>query len=948
MREALILLQFINVLVLFVGCVYLFAKWRTRAQSYLFLYCIATLVNSLGYLIEMTAANSEIALQGTQIAYMGKVFIPVSFFLFICNICKVRIHKVVMFILLVVHTSILALVLSCRYNTLFYTSITYTEEGLFPHNVYGHGVAYNLYMIMLIVYFIVSAVVLIKSMIKEKIKEIRRQYFYSLASVVSIIVGFLLFLSGVTKGYDTTAFAYMLCAVFFCIAMFKYKLLDALVMVKDYAIDNLADGIIAVNDVNEVIYYNEPMAKIYPNIAANKQEIVTRLDELISEKESVYRDKAIYRPSVKPLYQGEIYRGNMYVLTDMTENMTYTLELKKQKEIAEKANNSKSAFLSNMSHEIRTPMNAIVGMTEILLRKGFDEETEEYLENIRYSGNALLSIINDILDFSKIESGKMEIVEDDYDLRNLLKELDIVFTTRIGKKPVKMIYDIDEQIPEGLSGDEKRIRQVLINLVNNAIKFTEEGFVRVAATVDRKEDDKVYITFCVQDTGQGIKKEDLGKLFGSYQQVDTKKNHKKEGTGLGLAICRQLIKLMKGNIQVESVYGEGSKFFFTIPQGVLDHAIVKEDNQSQDEFEAPDAKVLVVDDSEMNLKVFKGLFEPIHMQIETAENGKEAVELLKTNDYDIIFMDHMMPIMDGIEATLTIRNMCGDYFHRKEYYENIPIIALSANATEEAKELFMNSKMNGFVSKPMKTKQVLSVLRQWLPKEKIIEKATEESGKNEALESTDTSVKNDVPENVNVQNADVQSKKIEGIDMEEGIMNCGSENLHRSLMSDFFKLIDQKTAKVKQCLEEGAIKDFTIEVHALKSSARMIGAKKLSEEFYDLEKLGNAGDVETITKKTPSVLEFFNSYKDILKPFAKEEIKDKKNVSNGQIKEILMVMRDAVNEFDLDGIDNGMKELEGYEIPKELEEMMEQLSSYVADVSMEEILKLSGDMIDLL
>ena len=432
---------------------------------------------------------------------------------------------------------------------------------------------------------------------------------------------------------------------------------------------------------------------------------------------------------------GKRQMGYIVMLWDDTEQQNYIKslneyndmlllkekELQKQKAIAETANKTKSAFLSNMSHEIRTPMNAIVGMTEILKRKKFDEETEEYLDNIKHSGEALLAIINDILDFSKVESGKMELVMEDYDLRRLIKELDLVFKTRIGAKDIRMEYDLDDTIPNVLIGDSKRIRQILINIVNNAIKFTEKGFVRVSVEVEDLAEKEVTLKFSVKDSGQGIKEEDLDKLFSAYQQVDLQKNSQKEGTGLGLAICKQLVQLMGGKLQVESTYGEGSTFFFFIKQEKSARELKKDEAQTQTVFTAPDAHILVVDDNKMNLKVFEGLFKPLAMQIDTALNGLEALEKVQQQDYDIVFMDHMMPGMDGVEATKRIRQLPADSLHKQEYYEKLVILALSANATEEAKQLFLRNGMNGFLTKPIKIQEGMYLIRQWLPKEKIVE-----------------------------------------------------------------------------------------------------------------------------------------------------------------------------------------------------------------------------------
>lgn len=731
-------------------------------------------------------------------------------------------------------------------------------------------------------------------------------------------------------------------------------------------------------------------------------------------------------------------------------------EVEMEKRRAEDANEAKSAFLSNMSHEIRTPMNAIVGMTDILLREQQTPKTREYLNNIKNSGTALITIINDILDFSKIESGKLEIIEEEYEPMSMFHDVAMIFLNRIGNKNIELLYDIDKNMPTKLCGDAQRLRQVIINIVNNAIKFTDEGYVKLAVKVNELDGEKVELSFSIEDTGQGIKQEDMGKLFGSFQQVDTKKNRYKEGTGLGLAISKQLVELMNGHIGVESKYGEGSTFYFDLPQKVVDgrcaavlktekgrnsvigiklandivkkhfmaladtyevkcidltlktsgtlqasemqevpekvdFLVVDDMTQVSEEekaclqekegvlcvlqnpmmenpisekatmlnkpvyslnfcqllnheqmvfrstveemnFIAPQAKILVVDDNEMNLKVAKGLLEPFRMQIDTAINGQEALRMVQEQWYDIVFMDHMMPVMDGIEATRAIRGLANTV------YRSLPIIALSANATAEAKEMFIKEGMDDFIAKPIKLKEINKCLLKWLPEdmvtyiEEVVNIPTEETASmtGEADSSTDK-----IPESLYA---------VEGIDVEEGIQNCGTEKLFLELIGDFYKLIDPKSAKLEQCLAEGRIRDYTIEVHALKNTARMIGAMELSELFYQMEQLGNAEEKEQIEARTPEVLALYRSYKELLAPYAQSEETETVQVSIKEIRETLIRLHNAVDSFDLDEADRAMKELESFVLPEECQPMLEQLSASVADVAMEDVMRLAEEM----
>lgn len=761
-----------------------------------------------------------------------------------------------------------------------------------------------------------------------------------------------------------------------------------------------------------------------------------------SEEEEIIIEDKHYKKYIKDLNIRDRIRGHAMILIDLTENYNMMEQLKEAKLHAEEANESKSNFLSNMSHEIRTPMNAIVGMTEILLRSDLSEQDRGYLMNIKNSGASLLTIINDILDFSKIESGKLEIVEEEYEPMSMLSDLSMIFLNRIGDKPIELMFDIDKDLPNRLYGDSLRIRQVIINIANNAIKFTEAGYVKLTIKmIQMTEADMVELAVSIQDSGQGIKPDDLKKLFGSFQQVDTKKNRNKEGTGLGLAISKQLVENMGGQIGVKSEYGKGSEFYFNIPQKVIgsqlaaaikEEAIVHEpivvsgrmgdqrvlaqmrniaegyglryvdcyearDNNEKvdfffvDEsmyqelkdgiekyfvsngtelcvlqnpmretvwneqvtvvnkplyslnfcqvinhettaafvetdnvmnFIAPQAQILIVDDNEMNLKVAKGLLQPLQMNIDTASSGKMAIEMVQEKRYHIVFMDHMMPVMDGVETTQNIRKL------PDEYIQNMPIIALTANAVMGAREIFKEAGMNDFVAKPIELKNICSKIRAWLPKD-LIHKMSEPVAVQEQISEQDLPV-------------------IEGLDVAEGIKNSCSLQLFTNLLGDFYKLIDLKSTKIEKCLADGMIRDYTIEVHALKNTARMIGALELSELFYKMEQCGSAEDLETITRENPAIMELYKSYKRILEPYGKANEQDKKEVPKKEIIEALDKINTAMDSFDLDGADAALAELEEYRIPEELSSYMEELRAYVADVAMEDVMNTGKKMIEVL
>ena len=613
---------------------------------------------------------------------------------------------------------------------------------------------------------------------------------------------------------------------------------------------------------------------------------------------------------------------SLYLLME-NPDIVLMKQIEKEKQKADEANAAKSSFLSHMSHEIRTPMNAIVGMTEILLRTDMSEEQKEYLNNIKSSGTALVSIINDILDISKIEAGKMELVEDVYDFKAMLNDIHMIIQNRIGEKNIELIYDIDESLQHRLYGDDVRIRQIIINLLNNAVKFTEKGFVKLSIENEIKNEEDVWIRISVSDSGQGIRKEDIQKLFHAFEQVDKKMNRGKEGTGLGLSISSELIRMMGGKLEVKSEYGKGSDFFFSIRQKLVSAELEKQEETDAESmnFIAPQANILIVDDNEMNLKVAVGLLAPLQMQIDVAQSGQKALAMVQQKKYHMIFMDHMMPEMDGVETTLQIRQLSDSY------YQKVPVIALTANAMKEAEKLFLESGMNGFVAKPIDMRQICKMIYKWLPEELLLQQENGDVHKNASLKKEKTAI-----------------PVLKGIDSEEGMKNTGSLEFYISLLGDFCKLIDVKTKEIEQYVKEKRIREYTIEVHALKSTSRMIGAMELGERFFDLEKLGNAGDMEAIRIETPKVLEQYQMYKDILKPYAVITAQEKNKVSEEDMIEYLNAMIEAAEECDIDTVDEIMKKLEECYLPDSCMTHMDKLRAYVVDFAIDEIVEVVEEM----
>lgn len=413
--------------------------------------------------------------------------------------------------------------------------------------------------------------------------------------------------------------------------------------------------------------------------------------------------------------------NNLYkIVSGSLEKAKLTAELEKARDEAERANLAKTQFLARMSHEIRTPINAVLGMNEMILEESTEAEVKDYAHDIKDSSLMLLNIVNDLLDSTKIESGNMELIEDKYEMGSLLNDLYNMSRIKAAEKNLKLQFDIDPMIPHGYCGDEKRIKQIVLNLLTNAIKYTPQGSVTLKVGCRDIIGDTAVLSFAVEDSGIGIKPEDMGKLSGEFQRLDRERNKNIEGTGLGLNIVRQFLGLMGSELQVQSEYEKGSVFSFELKQKVVNqeplgdfrNRLQQESNEKvRVAYTAPDAKILVVDDSPMNLKVFRGLMKTSQVQIEEASGGRACLELLRQQRFDLVFLDHMMPDMDGIDTLRAIRD--------EKLCEGTPVVMLTANAIVGEREKFLSLGFDDFLSKPILPYVLDRLVVKHLPAEKV-------------------------------------------------------------------------------------------------------------------------------------------------------------------------------------------------------------------------------------
>lgn len=849
--------QIIGVMVPLIGVVSLLGKMRGRAAVYLLLANLGCLIINGSYLLLIQTKTYDGALVALRMGYFGNVVFYLMFAMFLWSYLKIKSYIWVKMLFVFWGVQDIAF-LFCIWNgsmqNVFSSLAFQRDEWLGMMLIQAApGLLYMVRYCFICVVMFCGMIYTTVRMFKVNIPSERRNL-AKLAGAQFVIYVSLVLMLIFNFPFDIVPVCASLSILFIIISVLQDEFFSVTEFGQQWVFEQMEDVFVIVDRMYGYLESNAYAKKVFSELDSKRKNetISDGMHSLFTNNEKIQQIQGkYYNKKVMEIREKGEVSGYSLFLADITEQYELMERVREEKERADAANQAKSAFVSNVSHEIRTPMNAIVGMTQILLRGELPKQQREYLLNIRNSGDALLTIINDLLDMSKIESGKMELVDEEYDLMSMLSDLGMIILNRIGNKPVELLFDIDPDIPAKLYGDALRIRQVILNLMNNATKFTEEGYVCLTVKVKQAGEEDIELYLSVKDSGQGIREEDLSKLFGSFQQVDAKKNHHKEGTGLGLSISRQLVELMHGSIGVDSEYGKGSEFYFTIHQRIIDKtraaritdgrqtvviagmrspaaneqikklagqyrlayaenimavektempvfyftdryaelereeqqrlaglgAVVcemlnpmagdvptenvftmnkplyshnfcdfietggnrtdcipdvltkeesghseefaEEDSQTLEEteaeFEAPDAVVLVVDDNEINRMVAEEMLKPLRLQIETASDGKHALEMIKAKKYDLIFMDHLMPVMNGIEAVTELRKL------EEAYYKEVPVIALTANTAKEQREEYMQAGMSDYLSKPIDMEDIHRIVKKWIPDKVLVQ-----------------------------------------------------------------------------------------------------------------------------------------------------------------------------------------------------------------------------------
>lgn len=814
-----------------------------REQKLLIIIMCGSLVQNVGYLLELTASTLEAAMVAVFVENVGSAFVPLCYCWFIYFYCYITPPVKLLRTLGVISFFILPTVFF-NWQGLFYHEVQWiADSNGFYHISITYGPLYVFFTIAhIIIPYFLCIFTLMRAIHERSDQEVSRQYWTILAISTLPVIVLIVYVCKLVKIFDFTPVTLAISMSLVVIVVWSRRNYDFRHLAAAKVLESLGDGVITLDDHDRLVSYNRAAANIFTRLPAHKLGENIRVvedfrEEMLNEDvpQSFSINGQYYESHSRHIIDenGKI-QGNVILILDMTDINAYINEIKRVRHQAEKASIAKSEFLANMSHEIRTPMNAIIGLNDIIMEECDDTEIYAHAKDVQSAAKNLLAIINDILDLSKVEAGKMELVYVDYYLKTMANEIIAMMDMAASQRGLILKYECDETIPCCYNGDDGRIKQILINILNNAIKFTQKGYVHAYITgkPGRNEDEELLI-FHVEDTGCGIQEEDLGKIFEDFRQVDSKRNRSAEGTGLGLAIVKHLVEMMDGTIQVKSTYGKGTLVTITIPQKIVDRHPVSEtpeapqaEQKVTDSFTAPGVKVLIVDDNVINRKVARNFLKKYAFDLSEAESGPEAIQLVHDERYDIIFMDHMMPGMDGVEAAEIIRRDCG------ENGTAPVIVALTANAMEGMRKYFLDCGFQDFISKPLDKNELNQLLLRWVPeKYRQMEDKEEES-----------------------RPLDPTAFRIDGLDMDAAMQYySGDEEGFFDLLQLYCMDGKRKTALLRELVQSDLL-NYQIEVHGLKSASANIGAMDVSAMARAQENAASQGDREFIDEQFPLLL----------------------------------------------------------------------------------------------
>ena len=870
MSNLFLVMQIIALLLTFVAIALVIHMDGSNAQKMMVCFMMGVLVQNAGNLFEALSRGPGEALVAIKLQYLGACFVPLFFGQFIFIYCNQYRPKWLFNLLGLISLLVMLSVWTCDYHSIFYKEMRYVSGGTHPHYEFSYGIGFWVFIILgALMPFGLAVFALIRAIFENNYQRRKKHYIMVIALAVIPTAALLLRAGQLMKDYDLVppVLAIVLSSVVIVVwSRHNYDLSHAAADVVLYTTSN---GVIFLDDEQKIVGFNPAAEKIFEDM--NKKMVGKTITKIQSFPEKIISEKGKQEFSIDDRYfegymepvidKDNTLLGYIILIFNITESKRLMMESMKMRERAEAANRAKSEFMAAMSHEMRTPMNAIVGFAELIKEESLGRKVYQYACDIKDASGRLLEIFDDIWDMSSMEAGKLEIIPKDYNIRNLLRNVSEKAETAAKEKGLLYSMTVDESLPVGYFGDQDRVKQVLDHVLDNAVKFTDIGRISLTVEGEKRSKEQVLLRFIITDTGIGIEEKNLQKIFYNFEQVDSSESRNADGTGIGLSVSKNIVELMGGTLGVESQIGKGSTFTICIPQDIRDEKTIgesiKEAPDQKEEpvmFSAPDCHILIVDDNLINRKIAQGMLKDYGFQIDEAESGQEAIDLVKEQKYDIIFMDHMMPEMDGMEATGIIRKECG------KNGEEAVVVALTANAMKGAREMFLSNGFQDFVVKPIDRMLLHNVLSKWIPDEK----------KESAI--------------AQVAFNDIGFDEIEGIFV-KGINIKKVMEQHAGNLSEYLDILNlfyldgmRKTELIQKLKDEKDYENYKIEVHGLKSASANIGAQDLSKQAEFLETAAASANGEFIDHNHDSMIE---SYKKLLSEIKnlldKRKIKEQQN-----------------------------------------------------------------------
>lgn len=901
-------------------------KWnRYISVSYSVVFLLIPIINLAYMRVAVAEAYTE-AILANGLVYLLSGFIQLGMMSYIFSFCKLKFPRFISVPLFIGNVAVGMIALTTNLNHLLYTESELVLENGVSHLVKSYGPAHTVYYAMVIIYLLIDVSVLVFSFTKKDVSK-KNAIILCIIYVIDVMSFFIPRVFQIPV--ETQPMAYNLTQIVMLVLSDRLRMYS----VEEMAIDSITQegkiGYALFDKSRSYLGCSGPAVKYLPELGElyidgplnrgdprfdliHRWFDMTDINGRVSEF-AMERNHVSYRITVTYVYFKGKKKGYQISVYDNTDERRYIELLQEDRRFAETVSQAKGDFLAHMSHEIRTPINAILGMDEMILRESGERQTLEYAEDIRKAGNTLLGLINDILDFSKIEAGKTELIPVDYQLSSVLNDLSNMIAPRAAEKDLEFVVKVDPSIPDTLHGDEIRIKQIITNLLTNAVKYTNEGTVTLSVEHERF-DNFVYLKVSVRDTGAGIKQEDIDKLFIAFERIEEKRNRSIEGTGLGITIVQQLLALMDSRLEVDSVYGKGSNFRFVIKQEIVKDEPIGDYSKSleravdargkyRESFNAPDAHILVVDDTEMNLVVFTNLLKKTRMQIDTAMSGDEAIKLAREKKYDIIFLDHRMPNKDGIE-TLAELKADADSLNRET-----PSVCITANAISGVREKYIAAGFSEYLTKPIDPARLESMIVAFLPEELV--KPASDDGYSPAPAAAVSSA------------AQEQMDELLGIYL--GKIQSGAD-------------------EIEMLYNNADWANYTIKVHALKSTSRLVGETELADLAEKLEKAGDDGDLDLIHASTPTLLAM---YRGVGEKYSAAASPRKDEAPKPEATEAMMYdayddLRAAVSDLDYDGLCGILDELNEYSFPDMHKELMKAINTAADNIDWGELKKLLG------